>query len=236
MDLVVDPLGLPHVREHVCRRASPSRLGDGHDVGEVFLALGVVGAQAGQGFAQQDRVEGIDPGVDLGDRALGLRGVFLLDDPGHGTVGITDDPAVTGRVGDPRRDDGDPDGRCFMGAQQVTQGVGGEQGHIAVGDDDGARQVGRQGRQSALDGPAGAFDLVLVGDEAVRVARFECAATRSRSWRTTTCRWSGSTPRAAAIAWWTRLRPPIMCRTLGVADFIRVPSPAARTMTAVGRV
>jgi hypothetical protein len=60
-----------------------------------------------------------------------------------------------------------------MGAQQVTQGVGGEQGHIAVGDDDRARQVGRQGRQPALDGPAGAFDLVLVGDEAVRVARFD---------------------------------------------------------------
>ena len=31
------------------------------------------------------------------------------------------------------------------------------------------------------------------------------------------------------------VRPPIRCRTLGVADFIRVPSPAARTMTAAGR-
>ena len=62
-----------------------------------------------------------------------------------------------------------------------------------------------------------------------------CAATWSRPWPTTTTRCSGSRPAAAATAWPSRVRPPISCRTLGSADFIRVPSPAARTTTAAGR-
>ena len=61
------------------------------------------------------------------------------------------------------------------------------------------------------------------------------ATTRSRSWRTTTPTCSAPVARAARIAWPTRVTPPIGCRTLGVVDFIRVPSPAARTMTAAGR-
>src|SRR5471030_3226824 len=48
-------------------------------------------------------------------------------------------------------------------------------------------------------------------------------------------RWSGTRTAAAATAWWIRLLPPTVCRTLGIADFIRVPSPAARTTTAAGR-
>ena len=60
--------------------------------------------------------------------------------------------------------------------------------------------------------------------------------TASRSWRTTTTRCWGSSPLAAVTAWSTRLRPPIRCRTLGVTDRIRVPLPAAMTMTAAGAV
>ena len=117
-----------------------------------------------------------------------------------------------------------------------TSVVAGEQRHVAVGDEDGAAQLGGQGEQAALDGPAGALDVVLVGDDQVGVdARCTAATTRSRSWRTTTPTCSAPVARAARIAWPTRVTPPMGCRTLGVADFIRVPSPAARTMTAAGR-
>ena len=57
-----------------------------------------------------------------------------------------------------------------MGGQHLAQGLGGEQWDVAVGDDDGAGQLGGKGSQAALDGAAGALDLVLIGDEAVGVA------------------------------------------------------------------
>ena len=57
-----------------------------------------------------------------------------------------------------------------MGGQHLAQGLGGEQWDVAVGDDDGAGEVGRQRGETALDGAAGALDLVLIGDEAVGVA------------------------------------------------------------------
>src|SRR4051794_6793368 len=46
---------------------------------------------------------------------------------------------------------------------------------------------------------------------------------------------SGSRLRAVATTWPNSERPRIWCRTLGVADRIRVPSPAASTTTAAGR-
>ncbi len=44
-----------------------------------------------------------------------------------------------------------------------------EQRHVAVGDDDGALEAGRERLERALDGATGALDLVLVGDEHVGV-------------------------------------------------------------------
>src|ERR1700733_1857286 len=52
---------------------------------------------------------------------------------------------------------------------------------------------------------------------------------------TTTSR-SGSSSPATARAWPTMLRPHSECRTLGRRDFMRLPSPAARTSTAAGRL
>src|SRR5699024_10451568 len=46
----------------------------------------------------------------------------------------------------------------------------------------------------------------------------------------------GSRSLAVARTCPRRLRPPIRCSTFGVADFIRVPWPAARTITAAGGV
>src|SRR3954468_14017339 len=46
---------------------------------------------------------------------------------------------------------------------------------------------------------------------------------------------SGCRGSIAARTWPRRVRPHIVCRTFGVADFIRRPWPAASTITAAGR-
>ncbi len=58
--------------------------------------------------------------------------------------------------------------------------------------------------------------------------------TSSRPCPTTTTRWSGAASAAACSAWPSRLRPPTGWSTFGVAERMRVPSPAARTTTAAG--
>ena len=59
-------------------------------VGEVLLALGVVRGQPRERVAQHGGVEGVDAGVDLANRALGVGRVLVLDD--------REDPAVASRT------------------------------------------------------------------------------------------------------------------------------------------
>src|SRR5271166_4754209 len=61
------------------------------------------------------------------------------------------------------------------------------------------------------------------------------ALTSSRAWPATTTTRCGSSSPAAASACPSMLRPHSECSTFGTRDFIRVPSPAARTITATGR-
>ena len=58
-----------------------------------------------------------------------------------------------------------------------------------------------------------------------------CGPTWSRWWPTTATIRRGSTCWTAASTCPTMLRPATGCRTFMVFDFIRVPPPAARTMT-----
>src|SRR5487761_1442828 len=75
------------------------RAQDGDDIGEVLLALRVVGRHPLDRVAEQVGLEGVDAGVDLVHGAL-LRGrVRLLDDLQEGTGVVPDDPAVAMRVG-----------------------------------------------------------------------------------------------------------------------------------------
>src|SRR5262249_45812804 len=60
------------------------------------------------------------------------------------------------------------------------------------------------------------------------------AATWPRPAPATTISRRGDSSRAAAITWPSIVWPPTGCSTLGTLDFIRVPSPAARTITAAG--
>ena len=63
-----------------------------------------------------------------------------------------------------------------------------------------------------------------------------CATTASRPCPTTTTTCSGSRAAAASSTWPSNERPATWWRTLGVAECMRLPSPAARMNTAEGRV
>ena len=159
--------------------APTGRAGQGEDVGEVLLALGVVRRHLREALTQHDRVEGVDARVDLADvervrelRVPGLAGgesVLVLDDAGDGTGFVAQDAAVAGRVLDLRGQHGDGVAARLVRARQVDEGLRREQRHVAVGDEDGAAQVGRQDVEGALGGAAGALDLVLIGDRRARL-------------------------------------------------------------------
>jgi transposase len=82
LDPVVDSLGLPQVVDHVRADEAAGAAGDGKGVGDVLLALGVVGGHLLECVAQDVGVESVDARVDLGDGPLLVRAVLLLDDAG----------------------------------------------------------------------------------------------------------------------------------------------------------
>ena len=68
------------------------------DVGEVVLALGVLGNEPAQRRREETAPEAVDRRVDLVDRKLVGRGVELLDDPLDAAARIAHDPSVAGGV------------------------------------------------------------------------------------------------------------------------------------------
>ena len=169
LHLVVDTLGLPEVGDEVRAHPETAPAGDGDDVREVLLALRVVGAHLGEGFAQDRRVERVEATVDLADRALLLVGVLLLDDRDDRALRVTDDAAVARGVLERRRDDGDGTaGRVVRRDESLERGAR-QQRHVAVGDDDGAGEVAGQRLERALHGAPCPLDVVLVGDDRLRV-------------------------------------------------------------------
>ena len=108
---------------------------DGDQVGQVILALRVLGADAPQRVEKPFQVEGIDPGIDFLDLPLRRRGVTLLDDPGHLAPG-PDDPPVAIRAVHGGGDDGRRRPGGAMGVEQRAQGRAGQERHVARQQDD----------------------------------------------------------------------------------------------------
>ncbi|MPM41228.1 hypothetical protein SDC9_87878 [bioreactor metagenome] len=160
LEAVVDPLGLPQVLGDVRPDAAPDGVGVGDHIGEVELALRVVGAETGQAVVQDVGVEDVDAGVDLGDRPLRLRGVLVLDDAGDPGVAAADDPAVAGRVGHVRGQHGDRVPGAAVVLDHGAQRLAAEQGDVAVRDDDDAADL-PQRRQAAHHRVTGALLLLL---------------------------------------------------------------------------
>ena len=136
--------------------------GDFQNIGDVELALGVVGIQLGQGVAQNSAVESENAGVDLIDAQLLGRSVLLLDDGLDGTVRVTHDAAVTGWVIQLHRQNGDCVTGGHVGVVKPADGFRTQQRNVAVGDDDGAGEVGEWGK-AALYRVACAVLLLLNG-------------------------------------------------------------------------
>ncbi len=164
------------------------------------------------------------------------RGVALLDDRGNAPSRVPDDPPVAARVADPGGQHGDGVARRGVLADERGQRLAAQQRHVAVGDDDDAGHDAE-----GLDHHAHRVAGAEPGDPARRRPR--PAAYRAAS--ALTCvpavpdddhQRCGSSSPAAASACPSMLRPHSGCSTFGIRDFIRVPSPAARTMTAAGRV
>ena len=88
LDAVVRARALPVVGELEGTRGTPGGGSGREDIGQVDLALIVVGTQGSQGGAQEVRVEGIDARVDLVDRGLLGGGIALLDDRGDCARGV----------------------------------------------------------------------------------------------------------------------------------------------------
>jgi hypothetical protein len=163
LDAVVDALGLHRVVGRV--RTDPLAVlpGDGQHVGQVELALRVVGGDPAQAVAQRGRVEGVDPGVDLVDLPLLRRRVLVLDDPGDRAVVTRDDPPVPGRVGHPRGQHGHRIALLVVRGDQLQQRLRLQQRHVTRRHHDRAVEVRRYGAQAGPDRVTGAQLLLLDG-------------------------------------------------------------------------
>ena len=154
LDPVVDALGLPDVLQDVGPDGQLFADGEGHDVGEVQLALGVVVAQGGHRPQQEDGVDREHTAVDLADQAFVVGGVAVLADRLHVTLGVTDDAPVARGVAELRTQDRHGPARSEMGLDELVERGPGEQGDVAVGDDDGARRRGVESLERDLHGVA----------------------------------------------------------------------------------
>ncbi len=136
------------------------------DVGEVVLALRVLGAEPAQRGREQPAPEAVDRRVDLVDGEFVGVGVGLLDDAVDPPLGVAHDPAVAGGIVDP----GGEQRRGGVGAAvlggQLREGLGPQQGRVAHHDDQVVLEVEVVGEGAERDagGVAGAA-LALLLDE-----------------------------------------------------------------------
>ena len=218
----------------IAAAVEPAGAGERDDVGQVVFALGVVVARprrAGRGAVA--RVGGHQAGVAEADRRARPASRRAPRRCAARPVGVGDQPAVAARVGglEAEHDDG---GAAGAGVEHGLERLGADQRRVAVEDDDVALEaVERRGglqhgvagaellgldddAEVVVDGAAGGGDRLgaVAGDER------RCARARAL--------------RAAARAWARSGTPASGCSTLGRSEFIRVPWPAASTMTAVG--
>ncbi len=140
---------------------------DRHHVGEVLLALRVVGHDPLDRVGQQRSVKGVAAGIDLVDRALLRRRVGVLDDVGQRAAVVPDDPPVAGRVADPRGQHGDRVSRRVVLPGQRGERAGPEQRHVAAGHQHDAGHDA-EGLDHHAHGVTGARLAVLHDDDRVR--------------------------------------------------------------------
>src|SRR5699024_1476000 len=116
-----------------------------------------------QRLPQKAAVDSQDAAVDLADGTFAFAGVLLFTDRAHAAVIGADDTSVSVRIGGLRRQDRHAVGFMVVCLNECTHGVGLQQRHIAVGDQNcPARSIG-QGVHGNTYSTAGAIAVGLVG-------------------------------------------------------------------------
>ena len=155
LDPVVDPERLFRRRRRHRRHPEPLVDRLGHHIGEIVLALRVVGRERGHPSAKRFRGGGDDPRTDLADRPLGRARIAVLDDADDPPVGIAPHPAVAVRPVHGNGEERDP-ARSGLGLEPAER-AGIEARHVAVEDHHPA-PVGDEGQRlgecmSGTEGP-----------------------------------------------------------------------------------
>jgi len=114
------------------------------DVGDVLLALVVVGVDPGESPPERRRVADVDTGVDLPDGPLLGGGVALLDDRPDTAVGTAHDATEAGRLVDLSCEDGENVARGAVGLHQAGHRGGPQQRGVTVHEEDRPLQVGQR--------------------------------------------------------------------------------------------
>ena len=168
LDAVVRAFNLPLIGGHGRGDAVAVFTHDAEHVGQVHLALCVIGRYAGKRGTQFVRRERVDAGVDLVDESLFVGRVLVFDDARDVAVLITHDASVTCWVVDRCGQDGRRVAFGFVALNEFGQKLRGQQRNVAVGYEHGAFVEVVHRFKANLDGAAGAWDLVLVDDAHVR--------------------------------------------------------------------
>jgi hypothetical protein len=147
LDAVVDAERERRVAEDVRRDDAAPRAQDGQHVGQVELALCVVGLELLERLAQRVAVEGEDRAVDLADLELGGRRVarrLRLDDALDGSRLVAHHAAVAGRVVEQHRRHRRGSALPGVRPYERRDRLAGHERRVARQDDD--RRAGRNGR------------------------------------------------------------------------------------------
>ena len=200
-----------------------------NDISEVIFALGVVGANVPQQFQRPPPVDRHQSGVAQRDRALRVAGVFFFSYGDQPSRFVADQTPVTKGIRGfetERRDR-----RAVLQRRAKGQNRRGRH-ERRVGEED--QNVVMPPRDSVAGGEnrmGGAKSLFLHENfRAQRTAEEASARTSSRPGPTTTAMPSAFAPATLVSTCASMERPAISCKTFGRPDFMRVPSPAARTM------
>ena len=210
---------------------------DGDDVGQVVLALGVVGGDPPQRRAEQVAPEAVDGGVDLLDGPLLRGGVGLLDHPGDEAVLVADQPSVARRLAHVGGEDGGAVAPGLVEGDQAGEGLAAAAAACRPGRSGRSRcrRGRRRRRRSCRPSPRRPCPA---GPAAPRRRRAGSAGsrpgpawvTRCAPWPTTTTVRSMSRPSRACRTCTTIGRPQMTWRGFGRSDRMRVPWPAAKTI------
>ena len=170
---VVSALNFPTVLNSQSGGTVALRTSNGQNVGNVLLALCVVGGHLKQCLTQNSGVKSVNTGVDLGNFELFGGSVLRLNNSGHFASLVTDNTTVGAGLINVSSQNGYGVLVFLVEGNQFAQSLGAKQRNIAVGHQDGAGDgcLRIQSAQTDLNSAAGTRNLILINDGYLRVKR-----------------------------------------------------------------